>query len=140
MTRSSTAAIAAMAFFALAVGLTPVWAEEPTPAPRSTTVGGVTIDARKGPPKKCSDRDTPCIQATAKQLWDQYPDQTKTFCQQQEMRILGKRWNLEAMHGADLVPIGDTMESQLPPAIRIVCTWPQAEAKAAAAATVKAAQ
>src|SRR6201999_3373255 len=55
----------------------------PSPHADATTVPGVTVNGKQQPPPKCKPKDEACVIAVAQAVWDKYPEQTKTYCQQE---------------------------------------------------------
>ena len=112
-------------------------ADVPPPAPGArpaagTTVPGVTVTGKHGQAAKCAPKDKACVLAVAKLVWDQYPEQTKLYCQQEKTRAFTKRVNLESVMSTGSSPfIADS--DYMPPALEVVCDYGAKQAKAKAA-------
>jgi hypothetical protein len=116
-----------------AAALADVSPPAPAARPAGTTVPGVTVTGKHGPTAKCAPKDKACVLAVAKLVWDQYPEQTKLYCQQEKMRSFAKRANLESIMSTGSSPfIADS--DYMPPALEVVCDYGAEQAKAKAAA------
>jgi len=132
----ATGAVAASLLLAVGPGRAADPAPTTSPPPAaSTTVGAVVVNATPAP-KRCSERDKPCIEATAQLLWTRFPTETQKWCSDQEAKVMAKSFQMESLAEAfgDEGPAGVGVSHSLPEPVKIVCDYPKEAAKAAGAA------